>query len=134
MGITLVQERIENLRMEIAIEQKRLIDVFHKYGAMAVIFDDGQFIDNTDSPPPPVQKDEEYDLDWIKRQMDEEAWRKMSEQERQKLLAKMKLLERMLRKELYGSDWQRRLAQLRGDEDALRELEVWKILFKVDLK
>ena len=40
--------------------------------------------------------------DWVKAQMDEETWRKMSEKERQAYLAKMKLLQRQLRKDMYG--------------------------------
>ena len=55
--------------------------------------------------------------------MDEEAWRKLSEKERQRLLMEAKLLQRMLNKELYGSDWLRRIAELEGDEAALRELK-----------
>ena len=62
-------------------------------------------------------------MDWIRRQMDEEAWRKLSEKERQRLLMEAKLLQRMLNKELYGSDWLRRIAELEGDEAALRELK-----------
>lgn len=55
--------------------------------------------------------------------MDEEAWRKLSEKERQRLLMEAKLLQRMLNKELYGSDWLRKIAELEGDEAALRELK-----------
>ena len=33
------------------------------------------------------------------------------------------MLERMLRREMYGDDWRRRLAELGGDEAAMRELE-----------
>lgn len=55
--------------------------------------------------------------------MDEEVWRKLSEKERQRLLMEAKLLQRMLNKELYGSDWLRRIAELEGDEAALRELK-----------
>ena len=42
------KERLENLRLEISLEQERLLNVFHKYGAMAVIFDDGRYV----SPDP----------------------------------------------------------------------------------
>ena len=37
--------------------------------------------------------------------MDEEAWRNLSEQERQRLIAEAKLAQRKLRKELYGDDY-----------------------------
>lgn len=103
-------------------EQERLQNIFRKYGAMAVIFDDGN--DAQFETVSNITKDREYDLSWIKRQIDDEAWRKLSEQERQRLLMQAKLLERMLRKELYGDDWRRRLAALEGDEAAIRELEV----------
>ena len=70
-------------------EQERLKKILHKYGAMAVIFDDGtepnmEPIDNTEVPIPLI-----YDLDWLRRQMDEEVWRKLSEKERQRLLAQV---------------------------------------------
>ena len=44
------KERLENLRLEISLEQERLLNVFHKYGAMAVIFDDGRYV--TPDPEP----------------------------------------------------------------------------------
>lgn len=73
------------------IEQERLQNIFRKYGAIAVIFDDGTDVYFGSEKLPEKPKDIEYDLDWIKRQMDEEAWRKLSEQERQRLLAQEKL-------------------------------------------
>ena len=44
------KERLENLRLESSLEQERLLNVFHKYGAMAVIFDDGRYV--TPDPEP----------------------------------------------------------------------------------
>ena len=61
--------------------------------------------------------------DWVKAQMDEETWRKMSEKERQAYLAKMKLLQRQLRKDMYGDEWSKQLQQLGNDEAALANLK-----------
>ena len=52
--------------------------------------------------------------------MDEEEWRKLSEQERQRLIALAKLEQRKLRREMYGDDWLRYLASLR-DQEAIDE-------------
>ena len=61
--------------------------------------------------------------DWVKAQMDEETWRKMSEKERQAYLAKMKLLQRQLRKDMYGDEWSKQLQKLENDETALQNLK-----------
>lgn len=58
---------------------------------------------------------------YFQAQLDEEAWRKLSEKERQALLAKMKLEQRKLRRELYGDDWLNYLRSLEGDETALKK-------------
>ena len=67
--------------------------------------------------------EEKLTADWVKKEMDQEEWRKMSEKERQALLMKAKLAQRQLRKELYGDDWTSRLAALQGDEDAINALK-----------
>ena len=54
--------------------------------------------------------------DWVKKEMDAEEWRKLSEKERQELLMKAKLAQRQLRKEMFGDDWMRKLESLKGDE------------------
>ena len=38
-----------------------------------------------------LEMEETFSADWVKRQMDEEEWRKMSEKERQALIARTKL-------------------------------------------
>ena len=117
-----------NLREEIELETDRLQRVYRKYGAMAVIFDDGTDPDEDDFNivPVPIPKKNEtvdYDADWVKAQMSEEEWRRLNEEERQALLMKAKLLERQLKKELYGDEWEKERARLAGDEAALAELE-----------
>ena len=49
--------------------------------------------------------EDEFCADWVKREMDDAEWRKMNEQERQALLARLKMEQRKLRKELYGDAW-----------------------------
>ena len=61
--------------------------------------------------------------DWVKAQMDEETWRKMSEKERQAYIAKMKLLQRQLRKDMYGDEWSKQLQSLENDQAALQNLQ-----------
>ena len=117
-----------NLREEIELETDRLQRVYRKYGAMAVIFDDGTDPDEDDFNivPVPIPKKNDtvdYDADWVKSQMSEEEWRRLNEEERQALLMKAKLLERQLKKELYGDEWEKERARLAGDEAALAELE-----------
>ena len=117
-----------NLREEIELETDRLQRVYRKYGAMAVIFDDGTDPDEDDFNivPVPIPKKNDtvdYDADWVKAQMSEEEWRRLNEEERQALLMKAKLLERQLKKELYGDEWEKERARLAGDEAALAELE-----------
>ena len=41
-----------------------------------------------------LEMEETFSADWVKRQMDEEEWRKMSEKERQALIARTKLAQR----------------------------------------
>ena len=122
-GKAQAEAQMENLQLEIEYENKRLKEIYKKYGAIAVIFDDGGDGSSfTAIPKKQVEPEPVYDLDWIRRQMSEEEWRKLSEKERQRLLMEAKLLERMLRREMYGEDWQRRLRELGDDEEARRRL------------
>ena len=127
-GEALADQQMANLREEIELETDRLQRVYRKYGAMAVIFDDGTDPDEDDfnivPVPIPRNKDTvDYDADWVKSQMTDEEWRRLNEEERQALLMKAKLLERQLKKELYGDEWEKERARLAGDEAALAELE-----------
>ncbi|CBY12801.1 unnamed protein product [Oikopleura dioica] len=122
-GKAQAEAQMENLQLEIEYENQRLKDIYKKYGAIAVIFDDGGDGSSfTAIPEKKLEPEPVYDLDWIRRQMSEEEWRKLSEKERQRLLMEAKLLERMLRREMYGDDWQKRLRELGDDEEARRRL------------
>ena len=79
--------------------------------------------------------EEQFCADWVKREMDEEAWRRLSAQERQKLIIQAKLAEKALRQEMYGDDWQKKLDEMRGNEAALDDLRAkQKALFAAKLK
>ena len=47
--------------------------------------------------------------DWVKQQMDEAEWARLSEKEKQALIAKAKLEQRKLKKEMFGDDWMKHL-------------------------
>ena len=55
--------------------------------------------------------------------MDEDAWRKLSEKERQAIIMKTKLAQRQLQKEMYGADWINKIESLKGDNAAIEELK-----------
>ena len=81
------------------------------------------------------KEEETFCADWVKLEMDEEEWRKLSEQERQKLIAETRLAERQLRRELYGEEWRKELETLRGNEAALEQLRTrQRALFAAKLK
>ena len=50
---------------------------------------------------------EKFSADWLLKQMSEEEWNKLSEQERQRLIALAKLEAKKAQKELYGDEWLR---------------------------
>lgn len=111
------EKKLEYLREEIAFNQAHMLNVFEQYGAIAMIFDDGS------DPSRQVIKEETFSADWVKVQMSEAEWRRLNEAERQALLLKAKLLEKQLRKEMYGNDWLAEKDRLAGDEAALTELD-----------
>ena len=111
------ERKLEYLREEIAFTQAHMLNVFEQYGAIAMIFDDGS------NPSRQVIKEETFSADWVKVQMSEAEWRRLNEAERQALLLKAKLLEKQLRKEMYGDDWLAEKDRLAGDEAALAELD-----------
>ena len=66
--------------------------------------------------------EENLTADWVKHQIDDEAWRQLSEKERQSLLTQMRLEQQKIRKELYGEDWLNYLKRLDDDEEALEKI------------
>ena len=81
------------------------------------------------------EEEEQYCAEWVKREMDEEAWRRLSTQERHRLIMQAKLAEKLLRQEMYGEDWRKKMEELHGDEAALAELRLkQKAVFAAKLK
>ncbi|CBY12803.1 unnamed protein product [Oikopleura dioica] len=70
----------------------------------------------------PPEKVEQFCADWVKEEMDAAEWKKLSEQERQKLIALARLEQKKLQKEIYGDDFTAKLKQLEGDEAAILAL------------
>ena len=66
--------------------------------------------------------EEKLTAEWVKHQIDDEAWRQLSEKERQSLLTQMRLEQQKIRKELYGEDWLNYLKRLDDDEEALEKI------------
>lgn len=62
----------------------------------------------------------DFDVEWVKANMDQRQWAQMSERERQALLAKAKLMRRKLKTEVYGEEWQKQLTELSSNEASLR--------------
>ncbi|CBY12802.1 unnamed protein product [Oikopleura dioica] len=50
---------------------------------------------------------EKFSAEWLLKQMSDEEWSKLSEQERQRLIALAKLEAKKAQKELYGDEWLR---------------------------
>ena len=55
------------------------------------------------------EKEEAACADWVKQQMDEAEWARLSQKEKQALIAKAKLEQRKLKKEMFGDDWMKHL-------------------------
>ena len=53
------------------------------------------------------EKLDQFSADWVQKQMSEAEWQKLSEQERQRLIAVAKLEQKKLQKEMYGDDYLR---------------------------
>ena len=51
------------------------------------------------------EKLDQFSADWVQKQMSEAEWQKLSEQERQRLIAVAKLEQKKLQKEMYGDDY-----------------------------
>ena len=66
--------------------------------------------------------EEKFTADWVKLQIDDEAWRRLSEKERQSLLTQMRLEQQKIRKELYGEDWLNYLKTLDDEEEAIEKI------------
>ena len=118
-GTARMEQRMEYLKGDIAAARAHMLSVYEEYGAIAMIFDDG----SDPSQYAPVKQEANYSADWVKVQMSEAEWRRLNESERQAALLKAKLLEKQLRKEMYGSDWLAERDRLAGDEAALAELD-----------
>lgn len=68
--------------------------------------------------------EEKLNADWVKLQIDDETWRRLSEKQRQSLLTQMRLEQQKIRKELYGEDWLNYLKRLDDDKEAIEKIRV----------